>query len=488
MIQRLLAFFTPPSLASDSPSWDQQRTHLLILAALVVVALSLPSIVLHYLTGAYLLGHFAVFSAFGAASVLAVLRWQESLRSAAWLLLGCLFSSLFASILLTGGIISPILPVLYAPALFGLVFLSRATMVMVMTAAIMIVISLMVLNEIGVEFPVLFHQHSRGVLHGFMAVVILLGVLAAFYFSDAIRLQAYALLEQERDSVQEKVRIATETLQEQQRAITRINTSLEAQNTELSHAIEEAERAKKLQSEFLRNVSHEVRTPLTAVLGFAEILHDRIPPDDPVSQEFAQQISLAGQNLMDIFSNILMLSSLESSHIEIAQEPVLLPLLLAEIHKTTLPHAAQKDLRFDCRWSPECEKPCLTDARYVREIIRHLLSNAIKFTEQGRVLLNCEIEHSSLGTQSSGRQLLRIIVHDTGIGIKEENRTTLFLPFYQYDGSKNRQYGGMGIGLAITKRLVDAMQGSIACESEPGNGATFVVELPTHAGISASIS
>ena len=124
----------------------------------------------------------------------------------------------------------------------------------------------------------------------------------------------------------------------------------------------------------------------------------------------------------------------------------------------------------------------------MREIIRHLLSNAIKFTEKGSVLLNCEIVYPSRSTQSSGRQLLRIIVRDTGIGIKEENRTTLFLPFYQYDGSKNRQYGGMGIGLAITKRLVDVMQGSIAWESEPGNGATFIVELPTNAGISASIS
>jgi signal transduction histidine kinase len=233
-----------------------------------------------------------------------------------------------------------------------------------------------------------------------------------------------------------------------------------------------------LQSDFLRNVSHEVRTPLASVLGFAEILTERMPSHDAMSRKFAGQITLAGQNLTDIFTNILTFSAMESSPPEISLERMMLPLVLTDIQRIFTPQAALKGLVLDCTWSSECEQAMMLDTEYVRDILRHLVSNAIKFTEHGLVQVRCKLDKK----ETTKEQYLQVLVRDTGIGIAPEFLSMLFLPFHQHDGSKNRTFGGLGLGLAITKRLVDAMCGSIHCESESGNGlltgTMFIVELP----------
>jgi signal transduction histidine kinase len=300
--------------------------------------------------------------------------------------------------------------------------------------------------------------------------------LASFYYSDKIRQEAMTAVQKERDSVQEKVQNATQILQEQQTRITSINTHLEGQNVQLQRAIKEAETAKQLQSDFLRNVSHEVRTPLSAVLGFSEILTELAADKDTRIQEFTNQISLAGGNLLGIFNNILTLSSLESSDIELNKQVTYLSLLLTQEHRAMQAQATQKGLTFTCDWSLECEEPILLDMVHFRQVLQHLLSNAIKFTEYGSVYMRCDIlPRSSL---ADSEKYIRLTVRDTGIGIESDYQAKLFLPFQQQDASKNRRYGGLGLGLAITKRLVEAMAGTIRCESVVGQGSTFIVELP----------
>jgi signal transduction histidine kinase len=472
MIQQVLAFFTPATIAANPTSLEYQRTHILILATITVAALSLPSIGMHYFTGSYMLGHLATMATVSCVATLLVLRRRKALLPAAFIQLVCVFGVIFTSIIFSGGIISPILSALYSPSLLALLFIHRRAMIISVLITIGAIGVLMLFSQAGYVFPKLYSPSITNILHGFIAIVVLLSILAAFYFSDRIRQEAYVQLEKERDSVQSKVQEATKTLQAQQDSISRINIDLADQNLQLQKAILEAEQAKKIQSEFLRNVSHEVRTPLALVLGFSEILTERISHEDSTSKEFVGQIALAGQNLMNIFSNILALSELESTSVEVAPLRVFLPLLVSDVQQSLKPHAAQKGLAFSTEWSPDCEPALVLDSRHVREIARHLLSNAIKFTEHGSVLLRCELD------KREDTSLLRLIVQDTGIGIAPEFQEKLFSAFQQHDGSTNRAFGGLGLGLAITKRLVDALGGEIRCVSAVGRGTTFTVELP----------
>jgi hypothetical protein len=207
MMQRFLegvfAIFTPPALATDATSWEFQRVRLLILAALMVTALSLPSIAVHYFSGAYVMGHLAVLAALAGVLVLAVLRWRQSMRSAALLLLLYMFVIITVSIFFGGGIVSPITSTLYTPPLFALLFIGRRAMILTVGVAIGIIGVLTLCYELGMRFPVLFNPSLTGILNGFVHTVTLLGVLAAFYYSDAIRLEAFTFLQEERDSVQD---------------------------------------------------------------------------------------------------------------------------------------------------------------------------------------------------------------------------------------------------------------------------------------------
>jgi signal transduction histidine kinase len=487
MIQHLLEFFTPRSIAADTSSWEYQRTHLFIVAVLIILSISLLCAGLYYASASPLLGHFSTLTVVFACSILTLLRWSQKIRLSAMLLIAYLFVVTVICVCITGGIHSFFLSVLYAPAILAVVIFNRIVMVWSVVFSLIIIAVFIVLNEFGVYFPVLFAPKFIGILTGVLQSSMLIGVMAAFFYSEAVRQKAFQLLEGERDSVQAKIRTATQTLQEQQDSILHINSSLEKKNTQLESAIQEAESAKKLQTEFLRNVSHEVRTPLTAVMGFTEIVASRLPNDDALSKGFMHQISLAGQNLMDIFTNILTLASLEANTVKFSFERVQIQALVNDVERSMRPLAIQKGLEFRASivQNSYTQEYAALDMQYTRDIMRHLLSNAIKFTAKGAVSLTCKLlslpkENMPNEALSNppGETILRIAVSDTGIGITTNEEQLLFTPFSQHDGSKTREYEGLGLGLAITKRLVDGMNGRIWYESKLGQGATFIVELP----------
>ncbi|MFY8000568.1 MAG: sensor histidine kinase [Candidatus Kapaibacteriota bacterium] len=470
MIPRLLEFFTPSSIAADTSSWEYQRTQLFLVAVFIILSISSVCTGLYYASGSLLLGHFSILTAAFACSILALMRWSQKMHLPAILLIAYLFIITVICVCITGGIHSFFLSVLYAPAILAVVMFNRIVMVCSVALSLVIIAIFIVLNELGIQFPVLFAPRFLGILTGILQSAVLVGVLAAFFYSEVVRQKAFQLLEGERDSVQAKIRIATQTLQEQQDNILHINSNLERQNTQLESAIQEAEGAKKLQTEFLRNVSHEVRTPLTAVMGFTEIVASRLPSDDALSRGFVQQISIAGQNLMNIFSNILTLASLQANTVQYSFELVQIQALVNDVERSIRPIAEQKGLEFRVSVGNDHQDYATLDMHHTRDIMRHLLSNAIKFTEKGLVSLTCELLPL--------HQSLRITVSDTGIGIDTNDEQLLFTPFSQRDGSKTREYEGLGLGLAITKRLVDGMRGRIWYESAQGQGSTFIVELP----------
>ena len=218
--------------------------------------------------------------------------------------------------------------------------------------------------------------------------------------------------------------------------------------------------------EFLANMSHEIRSPLTGIMGYADILLDKLK--DPEDIECLKTIKESGDYLIEIVNDILDLSKIEAGKLVLNIEDVSVHALLAEIQALMDMRAAQKKLPLSLRYESALPERIRTDRTRLRQILINLVSNAIKFTERGRVEMVAKM----------GGDLLRIEVVDTGIGIAPEHQQILFQPFTQADTTSTREYGGTGLGLTITKRLVEMLGGEISFESELGKGSTFRVAVP----------
>jgi signal transduction histidine kinase/DNA-binding response OmpR family regulator/CHASE3 domain sensor protein len=297
---------------------------------------------------------------------------------------------------------------------------------------------------------------------------------------------------------QEELRVTNEELEVQAEALKNSQAQLEAQQVELeqtnsqleeqAQALEhqkdelsraqivlleratELEHANQYKSEFLANMSHELRTPLNSSLILAKILADN--KNGNLSEEqvkFAQTISSAGNDLLAIINDILDLSKVEAGKVELAVAPVPVARMVDALVAALEPVAQQKGLRFSAAADPGTPTVIETDEQRLGQILKNLLSNALKFTQQGEVLLR--VYSADAGTVS-------FAVRDTGIGISVHQQGIIFEAFRQADGSTHRKYGGTGLGLTISRDLARLLGGDITVESAAGSGSIFTLTLP----------
>ena len=242
----------------------------------------------------------------------------------------------------------------------------------------------------------------------------------------------------------------------------------------LRDARDAAEAASRAKSQFLANMSHEIRTPMTAILGFAELLND---PQTSLSQRdnYSHSIVRNGHHLLSIINDILDLSKIEAEKMTIEQVSASVPQLVAEVMGTMNQLAAEKKLALVVRYESPIPASITSDPYRLRQILTNLVSNAVKFTQQGIVTVRVAM----LDDFGSESPRLRFDVADTGPGISAAQQSQLFQPFTQADTSTTRRFGGTGLGLTISRRLAVLLGGELTVSSAVGKGSTFTLVVPT---------
>ncbi len=246
---------------------------------------------------------------------------------------------------------------------------------------------------------------------------------------------------------------------------------LENMLSQLHELAIKAEMASTAKSEFLANISHELRTPLHGVLGMTELLLQT--PLKPDQQKFAEIIQNSGESLLKLVNDVLDFSRIEARRLELEETEFNLLGLLGQIGELMGPHASEKGLELEIQPSPDLSTQLCGDAAHLRQVLLNLMSNAIKFTEQGQVSLKVRAVEDRTDSIR-----LRFEVSDTGIGIAPEHQSRLFEAFTQADSSMTRRFGGTGLGLAIADQLVTRLGGQLEVNSEPSKGSCFWFELP----------
>ena len=266
-------------------------------------------------------------------------------------------------------------------------------------------------------------------------------------------------LEQTNSQLEEQA----QTLETQRDDLERIAASLQLKAREL-------EQASQYKSDFLANMSHELRTPLNSLLILSKLLADNA--DGNLSDEqirFASTIQSSGNDLLVLINDILDLSKIEAGHVEMQPVTVYPERMASDLQKVFQPVADERGLALAITVSPDCPRTIETDRMRLEQVLKNLLSNALKFTERGSV---------SLTISPADDDRLELAVTDTGIGIAKEQRDSIFEAFRQADGTISRKFGGTGLGLSISRELARLLGGAIRVESKPGEGSRFVLSIP----------
>lgn len=296
--------------------------------------------------------------------------------------------------------------------------------------------------------------------------------------SEELRVSNEELEEQGRALKESQVRLEQQQveleqtnsqLEEQAQTLETQRDDLEKVGADLARQARDLEQASQYKSDFLANMSHELRTPLNSLLILAKLLGDNA--DGNLSEDqvrFARTIQSSGDDLLTLINDILDLSKIEAGHVQVRAEGVSVERVAAELRQLFQPVAETRGLEFAVEIDEGAPEIVETDRQRLEQILKNLLSNAFKFTETGGVRLFIRADGDGVA----------FAVKDTGIGISRDQQASVFEAFQQADGTISRRYGGTGLGLSISRELARLLGGSIALESEPGEGSTFTLTTP----------
>lgn len=237
--------------------------------------------------------------------------------------------------------------------------------------------------------------------------------------------------------------------------------------TEIKCAQEKAELAEKSKSEFLANMSHEIRTPLNGILGMTQLLANS--PLGEREASFVGIVKRSGDSLLTIINDILDFSKIAAGQLRLESVPFKLRESIEDVTALLSSNAADKNIEILVRMQPDLPQTYSGDVGRIRQVLTNLVGNAIKFTDEGHVLINVR------GRENKGKMSFVIDVQDTGIGIPEDKLSHIFQQFTQADASTTRKYGGTGLGLSIASSIIDIMGGTIKVTSEVGKGTIFTL-------------
>ena len=278
----------------------------------------------------------------------------------------------------------------------------------------------------------------------------------------------YEQIQQHSTDLEQRIEERTVELQERVSESDNLNRAMIAISEDLQAAVEKAKSADQLKSAFLATMSHELRTPLNSIIGFTGILKQGLT--GPLTAEQEKQlgmIQISARHLLDLINDVLDISKIEAGQLEISRQLFDMRALIDKVVEIVKPLAEKNGLALTCDVAHGVDQ-IVSDQRRVEQVLINLVNNAIKFTDEGEVRIECEIRDDWLMTS----------VIDTGIGIKPEDVQQLFAAFRQIETGLNRQYEGTGLGLSISQKLIDLLGGEIWVESEWGEGSTFRFSIP----------
>jgi signal transduction histidine kinase/ActR/RegA family two-component response regulator len=302
------------------------------------------------------------------------------------------------------------------------------------------------------------------VIAGFTAMMLVTALIGSLFDTHLMR---------RREEHEVSLLKMNELLRREKLELAQANEKLRSEIAErraAEHAQQRATAANDAKSTFLATMSHEIRTPMNGLLGMLEMLS--MTQLDPSQRATLKVVRESGKSLMRIIDDILDFSKIEANRLDIRPEPTRLKQLLEDIRDSFAANASSKGLLLSCRIDPRIHPAVMVDALRLRQILANLVSNAIKFTQQGEVYVTADLMQRGPCTDH-----IRFYVRDTGIGISHEDQRRLFTPYAQADLGKTRRHGGTGLGLAICQRLATLMDGRIDMVSEPGNGTTMILDL-----------